>query len=1151
MRRSRFRLLLVVGLLAGTVPIAASPAAATTTVFINEIHYDNAGTDVGEAIEIAGPAGTNLSGWSLVLYNGANGEEYDSVALGGVLTDDSNGYGFTSVSFATNGVQNGSPDGIALVLGATTVQFLSYEGSFVATNGVANGQTSVDIGVAESSSTPVGTSLQLTGSGTTYEDFTWTAGSPETFGSVNTAQSFEGGGDPNTNVLINEVDADQVSTDSAEFVELYDGGAGNTALDGLVLVFYNGNGDVSYEAFDLDGQTTGADGYFVLCGDAANTANCDSDVAPDTNLIQNGADAVALYVGDAADFPDGTAVTTANLVDAIVYDTNDGDDAGLLVLLNSGQPQVNEGGGGNSTADSNQRCPNGSGGARNTDTYEQWPPTPGAENTCEEPPVVIADRFIHQVQGNSSSVTEPGLITRVTGVVVGDYQGGAELDGFFLQEEASDEDGDPATSEGIFVFCGACPDAVAEGNVVEVVGVQEEFFAMSQLDVGAAGAAGSVAVIDGGDNSGLVAAAAVDLPAPASTTEELTFEHVEGMLVTFVDELTATEYFQLGRFGQIVLSEGGKLRQFTNDNAPDAPGFTAHQEEIAKRRIILDDINNFQNIDPVYHPQPDGFAVDNFIRGGDTIPSLTGVMHWSWSGSGGTDAWRIRPQVDTPVQFTRSNPREVAPADVGGDVKVATLNVLNYFTTLENPGNTCGPAAEACRGANSEAERIRQLDKIVAALAGMDADVVGLVELENNESESLESITVALSSATGDAWDYVDAGVTGGDVIKVGLIYKANRVMQSGSHAVLDTPEFTDPNNTGQLRNRAALAATFTENATGEAFTAVVNHFKSKGAPCGPGDDDPLTGQGNCALTRQLAAAELADWLAGDPTGSSDPDVIVLGDLNAYAMEDPISVLKAGADDTVGTGDDLVDLIDQYVAAPGAYSFVFSGEWGYLDHALANESMAAQVTGVTVWHINADENSLLDYNDTIQDPGEASFEAKPATNELYAANAFRSSDHDPVIVGLNLADPMGDKSSVAANLGALLPTGSALTDLRLTKAIDHIELSLNPAWWTSDQTVTTKKVFDEERRAVAQLDLIVDAGGPAAGDALAAIVTLLNADRQLAQIELIAAIDRGGDPAKIAAAQAALADAAGYVVAGLFVDAVNAYKAAWDAATKA
>ena len=180
------------------------------------------------------------------------------------------------------------------------------------------------------------------------------------------------------NVVINEVDSDQAGTDTTEFVEIYDGGTGNTSLTGLVIVFYNGSDNESYAAFDLDGRTTNAGGYFTL-GNAA-VAGVDQVFAD--GLMQNGADAVAIYVGSASEFPNGTLVTTNNLIDALVYDTNDADDPELLALLNAGQPQVNEDAGGNGTANSNQRCPNGSGGPRNTDTYNQFAPTPDAANVC-------------------------------------------------------------------------------------------------------------------------------------------------------------------------------------------------------------------------------------------------------------------------------------------------------------------------------------------------------------------------------------------------------------------------------------------------------------------------------------------------------------------------------------------------------------------------------------------------------------------------------------------------------------------------------------------------------------------------------------------------------------------------------------------------
>ncbi|MCP3920473.1 MAG: lamin tail domain-containing protein [bacterium] len=178
------------------------------------------------------------------------------------------------------------------------------------------------------------------------------------------------------NLLLNEVDADTPGTDNLEFIEIYDGGAGGTSLDGHVVVLYNGSSDSAYNAFDLGGFSTDANGYFVLGN---------SGVVPTPGLIfsgntlQNGADGVALYMDDASNFPNGTAITLVNLVDAVVYDTNDPDDAGLAGLLNAGQPQLNEGAFGNSSADSNQRCASGVGGGRNTSYWVQGTPTPGGE----------------------------------------------------------------------------------------------------------------------------------------------------------------------------------------------------------------------------------------------------------------------------------------------------------------------------------------------------------------------------------------------------------------------------------------------------------------------------------------------------------------------------------------------------------------------------------------------------------------------------------------------------------------------------------------------------------------------------------------------------------------------------------------------------
>ncbi|MEM8862683.1 MAG: hypothetical protein AAGD96_30610, partial [Chloroflexota bacterium] len=180
--------------------------------------------------------------------------------------------------------------------------------------------------------------------------------------------------------------------------------------------------------------------------------------------------------------------------------------------------------------------------------------------------------------------------------------------------------------------------------------------------------------------------------------------------------------------------------------------------------------------------------------------------------------------------------------------------------------------------------------------------------------------------------------------------------------------------------------------------------LKSKGSSCDDvGDPDLNDGAANCNVTRAEAAAAMVDWLATDPTASGDEDFLIIGDLNAYRNEDPIDNLELGSDDTAGTADDYVDLLDAALGAD-AYSFVFDGQVGYLDYALANQALNAQVTGVTSWHINADEINILDYNDDIQDSSEASFERESGALPTYEANAFRASDHDPIIVGLNLAN---------------------------------------------------------------------------------------------------------------------------------------------------
>jgi predicted extracellular nuclease len=614
---------------------------------------------------------------------------------------------------------------------------------------------------------------------------------------------------------------------------------------------------------------------------------------------------------------------------------------------------------------------------------------------------------IHSIQGSGDAVTGTGPFT-VEAIVVGDYQtqGSGQLRGFFIQEEDTDADADPLTSEGIFVFCSSCPTPVSVGDKVRVTGTASDFFGMSQLT---ASTAASVTVISS-DNS-LPTPGSVQLPVPdvpdgdlalATAAINAYFEAYEGMLVTFPATLSVSEYFELARYGQVILTEGGRPRQYTDANAPSVEGLINHEIDLATRTIILDDTDNRQNrpVDPpntaYYHPVP-GLSTGNFFRGGDTITGLTGVLHWSFAGQSGTDAWRIRPVTEAfSYAFSPANLRPEVP-DVGGTLKVASFNVLNYFVTIDttssNTVGTCGPLGDQdCRGADSVQELERQRAKLTQALIGLNADIIGIIEMENTTGvEPLAQIVSDLNLVAGaGTYAYIDTGVIGTDAIRVGMVYKPASVTPLGPYAILDTsvdPRFLDE------YNRPVLAQSFQDNSTGGIFTVAVNHLKSKGSDCNAeGDFDVGDGQGNCNGTRTLAAQALADWLASDPTGSGDVDVLIIGDLNSYAKEDPIVALQNAG---------YTDLVAAF-GGPSAYSFVFDGQLGYLDHALANSTMLSQVTGVAEWHINADEVPLFDYNDDVRDTGEASFEEESDVLPLYEANAFRTSDHDPVIVGLDL-----------------------------------------------------------------------------------------------------------------------------------------------------
>ncbi|MBI1298243.1 ExeM/NucH family extracellular endonuclease [bacterium] len=597
-----------------------------------------------------------------------------------------------------------------------------------------------------------------------------------------------------------------------------------------------------------------------------------------------------------------------------------------------------------------------------------------AGNVCE---AAFTPAYVIQGSGAASPLSGQAVTTQ--GVVVGDYEGPstgplATLRGFYLQDMTGD--GDVATSDAIFVF-NSDRDEVSLGDVVRVTGSVGEF--QNQTQISTFGGANIV-------KCGTAGIDPVDVTFPVPSTDYL--ERYEGMLVRLPQTLYVTEFFQLGRFGQVVLSSGDRLRQPTNVVAPGAPALTL-QAENNLNRIILDDALQSQNSDPIIFArggQP--LSAANTLRGGDTATGIVGVLTFTWAGNSASgNAYRVRPvnALGGTFNFEPANPRPDSVSAVGGTLKVASFNVLNYFVTIDTGSAICGPGQNAdCRGADSSEELTRQRTKLLQALLKLDADVVGLIELENTkEVEPLADIVAGLNALVGDGvYGFINTGTIGTDAIKAGLIYKTTTVTPVGAYQILDSTD--DPRFLDQF-NRPVLAQTFRQNSNGEKFTIAVNHLKSKGSGCeAVGDPDLNDGQGNCNGTRTAAAQALVDWLAGDPTDSGDSDFLIVGDLNAYAKEDPVTaIVNAG----------YTDLVERFGGAD-AYGYVFDGQWGYLDHALASPTLDLQVTGVAKYHINADEPNVLDYNTNFKSAGQI--------ESLYAPDEFRTSDHDPVVVGLNL-----------------------------------------------------------------------------------------------------------------------------------------------------
>ena len=1084
-----------------STPTPSSTPASAATLVINEIDYDQPGTDASEFVEIRNNdvVSVNLSSYNLQLINGTGGgaSVYQTIPLNSVMLTPGDYYVVCAntattancdqdITPDTNLLQNGNaggtdPDAVALRFGTTIIDTVSYEGNTGAPYTEGSG-----VGLNDDSTfTGAGLSRCPDGTDTNQNnvDFSFHMITP---GAVNCLPI----------VVINEIDYDQPGTDAAEFIEIRNNDIVSHNLSSFSLQTINGTGGGATVAttITLSAVTLMPGDYYVVCANATNTANCDQDVTPDTNLIQNGdvagtdPDAVALRFG-------------AILIDTVSYEGNTGAPytEGSGVGLNDNGANANEG---------ISRCPDGVDTNQNNVDLSLHTNTPGAVNNCvvdvpptvastnptnggtnvpvgtnivinfSEPVTVTGSWFsivctssgmhsaivsggpqtytlnpdvnftsgedctvtvvaanvvdqdgvpnnmtadygftfnsvdvcaltytpIYSIQGSGPAAAMTGSVS-TQGIVVGDYEGPSPtLRGFYIQDATGDSNS--TTSDGIFVF-NADNNVVSLGDLVRVSGNAEEFQDQTQI-----GSVTSVATC----GTGTVTPIDVFMPFPDSTY----LERFEGMLVRFPETLYVTEHFLLGRFGEVLMSSDGRLKQPTNVVLPGAPAI-ALQAANDLNQIIFDDELQNQNADPIRFARGGNpLSASNTLRGGDTATNVVGVLSYTWAGNAASgNAYRLRPinALGGGVpNFVAANPRPASAPAVGGDVRVVGMNLLNFFNTFGTTACTggVGGAVMECRGADDAGEFARQWPKTVAAILKMDADVIGVNEIENDgygPSSAIQFLVDRLNDATAPgtyAFIDADAGTSqvnalGTDAIKVSLLYKPGSVTPVGQTAALNSVAFVNGGDSGP-RSRPSLAQAFMHNASGGVFIVDVNHLKSKGSACD--DPDAGDGQGNCNTVRVNAATALMNWLATNPTGTGDPDILLIGDYNAYAMEDPITVIQNAG---------YTNLISSFLG-PDAYSFVFDGQWGYLDHALATSSMASQINAVADYHINADEPNVLDYNDDFKSPGQII--------SLYAPNEFRVSDHDSVIIGVNLNEANPTNTPTPSNTPTDTPTPS-------------------------------------------------------------------------------------------------------------------------------
>jgi len=584
---------------------------------------------------------------------------------------------------------------------------------------------------------------------------------------------------------------------------------------------------------------------------------------------------------------------------------------------------------------------------------------PTAGGGCDAP----ADP-ISSVQGAGQQSPLLGQTVTIEAVVIAAAVDG--LGGVFVQSRQADRDGDPMTSEGLFIQIDGARPHVERGDVVRVQG------RVAELGEGEATLTALVEL------SSFQFCGKVDALPQASTIEEpplvaADWEIHEGMSLIIEPVATVLANYALLSRGELLVGLQGRQWVPTERHPPGSEARSLADDN-ARAQLLLDDgsvVGNALERVPYLPGMP---SSDAPYRVGTQLRGIAGVLDQR-SGS-----YRLHPSARVEVVQA---PRPESAPEVAGEIRVASMNVLNFFN-----GDGKGGGFPTERGASDAEELTRQRAKILSALKAMDADIYALIEIENDGYDKFSAIaelTARLNQARGRPreYDYIRAPEArlGSDLISVGLLYRTRKLKPIGVAATLTQAPF-------DALSRAPLVQTFDVAKTAGRFTIAVNHFKSKGGcdTAENADRDASDGQGCWNAARVASARMLADWLASDPTGSGDPDILVIGDLNAYSQEDPLRLLREGG-----------YTASAHVDPQQNYSFVYDGLSGSLDHAVASATLASQVRGVAHWHINADEMPDFDYNRERR--------ARALDARMFRSDPFRSSDHDPLIVGLTLDPP--------------------------------------------------------------------------------------------------------------------------------------------------